>query len=282
MKRGFTLIELLVVIAIIAILAAILFPVFAQARLQANKTADISNFNQTGKATEMYKDDNSLGFPPSSYTVGKWFPPDKAWPTSTQGYTRNWGIYVSPGDPNKNRDLTIDGKPCGPTDTACKEYGRGTRADVGISLQYIAPMYTINGRSLSIPIKANRLQTPAKVLVFLNSIWDRDYPSGTPEGGGIWVVDPPCRVTVDNIDTFPPFPPGTNAFWWLGAWNPGQPKASNVFGAVWPWHGETAIVTFADTHVKALRIPQISAGCDVKDQWRGRIYDRDAYLWDWQ
>src|SRR5438128_816636 len=55
--RGFTLIELLVVIAIIAILAAILFPVFAQARAAARKASCISNANQIGKATMMYVQD---------------------------------------------------------------------------------------------------------------------------------------------------------------------------------------------------------------------------------
>lgn len=54
MKRAFTLIELLVVIAIIAILAAILFPVFAQAKLAAKKTTDLSNLKQIGLASIMY------------------------------------------------------------------------------------------------------------------------------------------------------------------------------------------------------------------------------------
>src|SRR5947209_14838124 len=56
-KRGFTLIELLVVIAIIAILAAILFPVFAQAREQARKTSCLSNLKQIGIALTMYRQD---------------------------------------------------------------------------------------------------------------------------------------------------------------------------------------------------------------------------------
>jgi prepilin-type N-terminal cleavage/methylation domain-containing protein/prepilin-type processing-associated H-X9-DG protein len=56
-RQGFTLIELLVVIAIIAILAAILFPVFAQAKLAAKKTADLSNFKQLGLASLMYVND---------------------------------------------------------------------------------------------------------------------------------------------------------------------------------------------------------------------------------
>src|SRR5580658_1891207 len=57
MQRGFTLIELLVVIAIIAILAAILFPVFAQAKEAAKKTACLSNTKQMGTATYIYLND---------------------------------------------------------------------------------------------------------------------------------------------------------------------------------------------------------------------------------
>ena len=56
-RAGFTLIELLVVIAIIAILAAILFPVFAQAREKARQSTCISNLNQIGKALIMYQSD---------------------------------------------------------------------------------------------------------------------------------------------------------------------------------------------------------------------------------
>jgi len=62
-KRGFTLIELLVVIAIIAILAAILFPVFSRAREQARKTACLSNMKQIGQAMMMYLQDWDETFP---------------------------------------------------------------------------------------------------------------------------------------------------------------------------------------------------------------------------
>lgn len=62
-KSAFTLIELLVVIAIIAVLAAILFPVFAQARGKARQTVCVSNLRQIGLAQRMYMDDHD-GLPP--------------------------------------------------------------------------------------------------------------------------------------------------------------------------------------------------------------------------
>ncbi len=64
MKRnGFTLIELLVVIAIIAILAAILFPVFARAREQARKASCESNLKQISTAILMYSEDFDENYP---------------------------------------------------------------------------------------------------------------------------------------------------------------------------------------------------------------------------
>ena len=62
-RRGFTLIELLVVIAIIAILAAILFPVFAQAREKARQATCLSNLRQVDVATQMYMQDYDEAVP---------------------------------------------------------------------------------------------------------------------------------------------------------------------------------------------------------------------------
>ena len=65
MRKGFTLIELLVVIAFIAILAAILFPVFAKAREKARQTQCLSNQRQMAVAATMYAQDNNETFPPA-------------------------------------------------------------------------------------------------------------------------------------------------------------------------------------------------------------------------
>src|SRR5437763_17019901 len=102
MKRcGFTLIELLVVIAIIAILAAILFPVFAQAREKARTISCLSNNKQVGLAFMQYVQDFDETFPPSRFTTT---PNDTAnrsspWTVSILPYTKNVQIYECPSDP---------------------------------------------------------------------------------------------------------------------------------------------------------------------------------------
>ena len=73
-RRAFTLIELLVVIAIIAILAAILFPVFAQAKNAAKKTADLSNIKQIGLGTVMYAGDADDVMPLGAYWTTEFSP----------------------------------------------------------------------------------------------------------------------------------------------------------------------------------------------------------------
>src|SRR5215212_6807470 len=97
-EPGFTLIELLVVIAIIAILAAILFPVFAQAREKARATACLSNQRQVGLALQLYAQDYDEMLPPSPNEVTNFADP-KA-PANFLGalipYTKNKGIFVCP------------------------------------------------------------------------------------------------------------------------------------------------------------------------------------------
>lgn len=98
-KAGFTLIELLVVIAIIAILAAILFPVFSQAREKARQTSDLSNLRQLGNATQMYAQDYDERMVPAEQWMGN-VPGDPgqfySWQAMTLSYTRNAQIYQSP------------------------------------------------------------------------------------------------------------------------------------------------------------------------------------------
>jgi len=93
LKQGFTLIELLVVIAIIAILAAILFPVFARAREKARQSSCLSNLKQLGLATLMYTQDYDGRFPAGAYNPGTGY---IFWYQVIYPYTKNSQIYICP------------------------------------------------------------------------------------------------------------------------------------------------------------------------------------------
>jgi prepilin-type N-terminal cleavage/methylation domain-containing protein/prepilin-type processing-associated H-X9-DG protein len=95
---GFTLIELLVVIAIIAILAAILFPVFARARENARRASCQSNLKQIGLAVLQYTQDYDEMYPISRWDGGG-AGRRMSWVQSTQPYMKSTQIYKCPSDP---------------------------------------------------------------------------------------------------------------------------------------------------------------------------------------
>jgi prepilin-type N-terminal cleavage/methylation domain-containing protein len=98
-NNGFTLIELLVVIAIIAILAAILFPVFSQAREKARAISCLSNTRQLGLAITMYADDHDEAYPCTCMTMMGMAPTDpQDWMTTVMPYIKNVGVFRCPSD----------------------------------------------------------------------------------------------------------------------------------------------------------------------------------------
>jgi prepilin-type N-terminal cleavage/methylation domain-containing protein/prepilin-type processing-associated H-X9-DG protein len=137
--KGFTLIELLVVIAIIAILAAILFPVFARARENARRSSCQQNIRQIGLAIKQYLSDYDESFPQVSVgaltndTSGVW-----GWADACQPYVRNTQLFQCPSDstqPPSGTATTVVGSDAAYTDYF---YNANLSGQNESAIQYIA------------------------------------------------------------------------------------------------------------------------------------------------
>ena len=171
-KSGFTLIELLVVIAIIAILAAILFPVFAQAREKARQTACLSNTKQMGNALMMYVQDYDETFFPyawdannTSCTKGH-----IAWTELLQPYAKNTGIFNCPSN--------VFDVPFSYWRSYCKADpagGAGIPVDYNVGYGLNEPLFTgmLTGGSSGMPLAG--LQSPSEIGVIGEGVYTWNY-----------------------------------------------------------------------------------------------------------
>ncbi len=169
MRKGFTLIELLVVIAIIAILAAILFPVFARAREKARQASCQSNLKQIGLGLSMYAQDYD------EMTCGQLYG-DWWWTDLIVPYTKNWQIQVCPS--NRDRNGAFRGCGCHPGAITYTGFsGRTTRSwwsGYGLAGEMMS------GRKLADVQDVSRTLWAADARCYFvgNSGWQADYGPG--------------------------------------------------------------------------------------------------------
>jgi len=250
-RRAFTLIELLVVIAIIAILASILFPVFAQAKEAAKQSASLSNIKQLGVTAQLYAGDNDDVIFNAYYfgEAGQTTPDNLGafrWPWLLNTYTKNMAIFRSPSD-TKDMSLSTCGGGCRDPKNPSYGYLWGLFPSYGFNWFYLAPdatwnnslpptsASTANSKGLSL----TGLGEPANTILFADSTYG-DPANPTNVGMGYYTINPPA--------------------FWTGA----PPITRSSYGFVWPRHRNAANTVFTDGHAKLTKIDKM----------------KDVALWD--
>ncbi|MBW3635146.1 MAG: DUF1559 domain-containing protein [Armatimonadetes bacterium] len=231
-QRGFTLIELLVVIAIIAILAAILFPVFGRARENARRSSCQSNMKQLGLAVMQYAQDYDEMYPMGMRN--NW---TNAWAVTVQPYAKSYEVFRCPNESNiKPRD---GWEWSGPTISyAANMYSNGCNTLWGV-------MGTQGSSCLNMPSRKISAVGRAAETILLSERHNTQVVKESGVGTGVnYSIGLSGQSWLGGI-TYTQIPngslPATNAY----------PTGPN--GAVTPAHFETSNFLFADGHVKALR-----------------------------
>ncbi|MBI5705634.1 MAG: prepilin-type N-terminal cleavage/methylation domain-containing protein [Armatimonadetes bacterium] len=264
-RKAFTLIELLVVIAIIAILAAILFPVFAAAKNAGKKTVSISNMRQIGMASMMYLNDYDDSTPALYYydannltipsTQGFYY-----WPVLLLPYTTNESIFLCPNDRADDPAL-VDSQGRGRFDqnNELHYYIMGANPSYGFNYRYLNRQIMGQDPNGTNPtpyyftgLSATSLSAPASTVMFAEATMkDKTRPGGSTVVSAIGYsrIEPPSR--------------------WVGVW----PDARSQ-GQLWPrFSKDQVIVTWLDGHAKVRAVNQLkvdSTDVAIKDKyWNG-------------
>lgn len=273
--RGFTLIELLVVISIIAILAALLFPVFALARGMARRATCGSNLKQIGTAAQMYVGDNDDMLP-----IPKINNPRVSWAALLQPYIKNWNVYHCP----EMVDATFGGQSIWQGSLAIPG-NLSMWCGYGWNVDYLAParpdcsdfngQFAESGPPVGLAQVSNTSGTVMAVGVSIApgpSSW-ADKNTLYPAGGGYCLALSPAGVGGGDVCTY------TYAGWGAGGYlGPYGGFEANR-------HSGKGEVLFVDGHVKAMSAGELSAGTNWSPQTANSaivVTDRSRYLWDLQ
>ncbi|MBC8139590.1 MAG: DUF1559 domain-containing protein [Fibrella sp.] len=239
-RNGFTLIELLVVIAIIAILAAILFPVFSQAREKARATSCLSNLKQMGLGLIMYSQDFDEAMPPAwigysedpSKSVG--FPGTARWQDVVQPYVKNTQIFTCPDSDTKFVPVPA-GKIVNDIDPATGQPYVAENGGYAMNVSYFADL--VAHPPTPVPDTAwagNGSRTLADIPDPAGTVYVMDFKNGWGSFQCVWA--------------------GGKGSWWEQPTvdNNANPPTLGVGGWLVALHQRRLNVSFCDGHVKSV------------------------------
>lgn len=290
-RNAFTLIELLVVIAIVAILTAILFPVFSRAKAQAQSAVCLSNFKQVYTSTFLYAMDYDDRYALSRYThrLDATSADDRTWVQLLMPYGREFRLYKCPSDYTEGiASQAVFDEDLVPGDTYSRYYTASKRTNIGYNYLYLSPLVQTNIFISPLSRAQTEINDPANMLMYGDSVYEVT-PEGDPSGGGSYLIVPPCRYAMTGTiisDTFrlvdvPNSALYTGNLGWLPvAGRVGGDDDAMVSGGLWPWHTKKLTAMFIDGHAKKLSLDQATVGCNVLQGWAGYVHDQTRYLWD--
>lgn len=279
MKRrgtGFTLIEMMVVIGILAILAAILFPVFRSVKAASQRTVCAQNFRSVHQASMLYTGDYDTTLFPSNYkaTAPQTSQNDRTWVQLMLTYSKNFSMFRCPSDHSDRPapETTFD-QDLIPGDTYSRFYSASRRSNVGFNFLYLSPTLKVNTTFMPRPRKESEVTSTSSTILFVDSVWAQN---GTrPSGGGNYLVAPPCRF-YGGQDSFK----GSDVGDVYTASFIGWDSVTAAYGGSWPWHdGRMNIIRF-DGSLQAVLPARLAEGCTYQSRWGGSIDDPNSYMWD--
>jgi prepilin-type N-terminal cleavage/methylation domain-containing protein/prepilin-type processing-associated H-X9-DG protein len=254
-RKAFTLIELLVVIAIIAILAAILFPVFAQAREKARQTTCVSNLKQLNLALAMYSQDydETLMLAQSG---------SLRWPQLLAPYVKSRGFVLCP---TADYSMPVAGTltyqnaindPVGPS--GFNDYYYGLYPSYGYNYAYLSPS-AVCPDGLDTP---NASCTVAPSAGTAHVVAPPGINPGISAGASLARLDAPAETVAMTDSVSAPVGAPTTLKWGffvvrppqLWAQTPPTPLDRETYGRILPRHTDMATVAFADGHVKPMKM----------------------------
>jgi len=252
-SSAFTLIELLVVIAIIAILAAILFPVFAQAREKARAISCIANLKQIGTASKMYEQDYDESIinewvntpPDASDNIAGFSPGDahdykRYWTYFIQPYIKNWQVTVCPDASDEDGPDWVHNPP-------------NTRVGAGLCINDLMSGWDTDGEKVSgVSAPANKVQFADTMVVGDKDPWT-DSLAGFAKWKNARDVYGPTHMGEGNY-----FHNEDRAHW--------EGSLVHVPAAR---HSGFCNVTFFDGHAKAIKLSTYWLGDNRKAEWNG-------------